>query len=81
MVTALPADHPERYALAEEVHARPPELLNAPCRASCLAVLVEAEARVAEAIHLARLCERFGMAAPARDATHFSTRLGELRLK
>ena len=80
-VTTLPADHPERFALAEEVHARPPELLSTPSRASYLAVLVDADERARETAHLARLCERFAVPPPAREPTHFSARLGALRLK
>ena len=77
----LPGDHPERFALAEEVHARPPEPLPTPARASYLAVLVDADARAQETAHLSRLCERFAVPPPGREATHFSARLGGLRLK
>ncbi|MCY7315753.1 MAG: DUF3422 domain-containing protein [Rubrivivax sp.] len=77
---ALPADHPERFALAEEVHARPPELLPTPARASYLAVLVDADDRLRESAHLARLCERFAVAPPSRESTHFTARLGAMRL-
>ena len=80
-VTALPTNHPERFALAEEVHARPPEVLPTPARASYLAVLVDSEDRARETAHLARLCERYAVPPPARELTHFSARLGALRLK
>jgi uncharacterized membrane-anchored protein len=80
-VIALPGDHPERFALAEEVHARPPEPVPTPARASYLAVLVDADDRVREAQHLARLCERHGVTPPSNATTHFSARLGTLRLK
>jgi uncharacterized membrane-anchored protein len=81
MLHVLPADHPERFALAEEVHARPPEQLATPARASYVAVLVDGDERTRESAHLARLCERFAVTPPSREATHFSTRLGPLRLK
>ena len=80
-VTSLPPDHPERFSLAEEVHARPPELLPTPARASYLAVLVDADERVRETAHLARLCERYAVPPPARELTNFSAHLGALRLK
>ena len=80
-MSLLPQDHPERFALAGEVHARPPEPLSTPSRASYLAVMVAADEREAEIAHLARLCERYSVAGPAPDVTHFSTRLGALRLK
>jgi len=81
MVTRLPADHPERFSLAEEVHARPSEQLPTPARASYLAVVVDSDDRGRESAQLAKLCERFAVAAPARDANHFSARLGPMRLK
>ncbi len=77
----LPLDHPERFLLADEVHARPPEPLPTPASASYLAVLVDAEARGLEQAQLARLCERYAVPPPAPHATHFSARLGGLRLK
>ena len=77
----LPPDHAERFALAEEVHARPPEPMPTPARATYLAVLVDADDRGRESAHLARLCERFGVAPPARELTHFSARMGGLQVK
>jgi uncharacterized membrane-anchored protein len=79
-VISLPIDHPERFALAEEVHARPSELIATPSRASYLAVLVDADDRDRESAHLARLCERYAVTPPARDVTHFSARFGPLRV-
>jgi len=67
--------------MAEEVHARPPETVLAPARASYLAVLVEAEDRARELAHLRSLCERFGEPGPGDQATHLRVGLGALRLK
>jgi uncharacterized membrane-anchored protein len=77
----FPSDHPQRVALADEVHARPPESMATPSRASYLAVLVEPEARDQELRHLQTLCRRFDNAGPPPDATHFRATLGSLRLK
>jgi uncharacterized membrane-anchored protein len=77
----LPPDHPERFRLADEVHARPPEAIATPSRASHIAVLVAVEQRGAEQAHLAALCAQFGVPAPGPDATHFSADLGPVRLK
>jgi uncharacterized membrane-anchored protein len=77
----LPPDHPDRLALADEVHARPPEPLETPSRASYVAVTIEPDDRAREFAHLVRLCELHAVAAPASGATHFSTQLGGLRLK
>jgi uncharacterized membrane-anchored protein len=80
-VPLLPPDHPERFVLAEEVHARPPEAVDAPARATYVAVLVDADDRDRERAHVAQLCERFAVAPPPPGATHFSARLGGLKLK
>jgi uncharacterized membrane-anchored protein len=80
-MTLLPPDHPHRWILAEEVHARPPESLQTASRASHVAVLVAAEQRAAEHAHLVRLCEHFSVPPPTPELTHFSADLGPLRLK
>ena len=77
----LPPDHPERLVLADEVHARPPEPLHTPMRASYVAVLVDGDQREAERQHLERLCQAFGAATPPAHLNQFSTALGPVRLK
>lgn len=77
----LPPDHAERYRLADEVHARPPEAVQTPSRATHVAVLVAPEQRSAEQAHLGVLCARFGVPAPQPQATQFSADLGGVRLK
>ncbi len=77
----LPPDHPERLALADEVHARPPEPLQTPSRATYVAVLVEPADRERELAHLARLCEQHDVPLPMPGASHFVATLGGLRLK
>ena len=52
-----------------------------PTRATYVAVLVDAELRDAERLHLGRLCERFGVESPAVGVTQFSAQLGPVRLK
>ncbi len=77
----LPPDHPERLPLADEVHARPPEPLEQPSRASYVAVLVEPEDRERERAHIERLCERHGVPGPQAGVTQFSAQVGAVRLK
>lgn len=77
----LPADLPERAALALEVHARPSEPLAAPGRASYVAVLVDPDERDRELAHLGRLCRQHAQPAPAPDAVHWSGAVGALRVK
>ena len=77
----LPPDHPQRLALADEVHARPPEPLDTPSRATYVALLVAPEDREREVAHLAALCQQHRVTAPATGVRQFSTQLGALRLK
>ncbi len=77
----FPPNHAERYAMAEEVHARPPETVVSPARASYVAVLVDGDDRARELLHLEGLCKRFAVAAPPDGATHFRAALGGVRLK
>jgi uncharacterized membrane-anchored protein len=81
LVSTFPPDHPQRIGLADEVHARPPEPLPTPARASYVAVLVDSEAREQELRHLQTLCKRYAVSGPPTDASHFRTALGALRLK
>ncbi len=77
----LPPDHPDRALLAAEVHARPPEPLAAPSRATYVAVRIEGEARSAELAHIALLCAQQGVAPPLAGATQWAATLGRLRFK
>lgn len=77
----LPPDHPDRLSLADEVHARPPEPLETPSRATYVAVLMAHDDRAREVDHLTELCVQHGVPGPAEGATHFSTALGALRVK
>lgn len=77
----LPPDHPQRALLAAEVLARVPEPLSAPCRATYVAVRIDAEALDAELAHIAVLCASQGLEPPPEHATHWSASLGAQRLK
>ena len=77
----LPPDHTERLALADEVHARPPEPLTTPTRASYVAVMVDPEERELERLHIVRLFELSGATPPALSQNQFSTTLGAIRVK
>jgi uncharacterized membrane-anchored protein len=78
---ALPADHPLRLPLADEVHARPFEPVPTPSRLTYVALLVDGEHRDQERAHLARLLARFDQPAPDGQATQLRLTLGTLRLK
>ena len=68
-------DHPLRYMLANELHARPFPTLTAPCRAAYLALKPSQQAanrdKEADLRHLLSLLDRFGAPHPQPDATHY----------
>jgi uncharacterized membrane-anchored protein len=76
----LPEDHPQRRALNDEVHARPPDSLEAPVRLSYL-VLVGSGNRAEDVSMLSRLVEGSGAPKPAADANHYGADLGSHRIK
>jgi uncharacterized membrane-anchored protein len=74
-------EHPLRRALADEVHARPFELLSPPVRASHLALATGEQAADADLRHVVALCERYGVAPPAEGSSHFAADFGAFRLR
>lgn len=77
----LPADHPQRWELNDEVHARPPEALRPPLRLSYLALLSGWSEHEQERQRVGELAARFGVEPPAVGANHFSAEMGRFRLK
>lgn len=80
-MSTLPPDHPQRLILANEIHARPPVALQTPERATYVAVVIPQGERQRESAHLAELCRRFGVAAPAESANHLSAPFGPIQIK
>ncbi len=79
------ADHPLRYAMANELHARPFPSVEAPSRAAYLAIKPASNAagrdRDADRAHLIDLLDRFGAQHPQPDATHYFGTIGKHQLK
>lgn len=76
-----PPDHPLRFELNEELHARPSESLRAPVRISYLALASPSEARDAEWRHVLALAKACGGQLPNRPANHYSANLGDFSLR
>jgi uncharacterized membrane-anchored protein len=78
-------DHPLRYTMANELHARPFPLVAAPARAAYLAIKPAHNAagrdREADRTHLIKLLDRFGAQHPQPEATHYSGQIGKYLLK
>ena len=79
--TLAASDHPLRYTLTNELHARPFADLKAPEQASHFAMLSAEGDAARERGHLHALCGRYNLPHPPGDATHFALDFGAFRLK
>ncbi|MCE6960390.1 DUF3422 domain-containing protein [Cereibacter sphaeroides] len=79
------ADHPMRYALANELHARPFPALEAPCHVVFMAFKEPVDAanrdRARDRAHLLEILDRNGAAHPPPEATQFSAPIGRAELR
>jgi len=78
-------DHPLRYELANELHARPFPIMPSPCTVVFLAIkqpdLAANRDRAADLVHLIALLDRHGAPHPQPGATHYSGQIGRHVLK
>lgn len=85
MVQLAIPDHPSRYPLSNELHARPFPELDAPCRAAHLAIKEPSNAadrdRARDVAHLIALLDRYGAPHPPPGASHYSGQVGRGFLK
>ncbi len=79
-VAQLP-DHPQRAALHNEVHARPPEAARAPVAFLHIVMLADAAGREASRAHLIRLLRDHHAPLPDAETTHLRIDLGSFRLR
>jgi len=74
------ADHPLRFALAGELHARPVHALRGSQRGSHLAMLSSESGYDADFAHLIEICRLLGVAHP-KPVKHFSADFGSFLFK
>ncbi|MEP1944298.1 MAG: DUF3422 family protein, partial [Sulfitobacter sp.] len=80
-------DHPLRYGLTGELHARPFPNVNAPQVVAFLAIKHAGDTaardrdRNADMAHLLALLNHYGAALPDREATHYHGTMGKYQLK
>jgi uncharacterized membrane-anchored protein len=74
--SGLPVSHPQRRALNNEVHARPPESLVAPCDITLISMLSGAASRDVDWQHLRSLCDTFDVRLPDAPVDHHSAQIG-----
>ncbi len=74
-------DHLQRLALHNEVHARPPEPMQAPLAISRVVMWVDRASAQASRDHLAQLLHDHHLPAPDAHTTHVRMDLGAFRLR
>lgn len=75
------AQHPRRVALHNEIHARPPEAMEAPLAISHIVMLCSADERLASREHVAKLLKDHHLPPPDLTSTHIRTDVGSFRLR
>lgn len=80
-MTQLPPAHPQRMALHNEIHARPPESLSAPLAISHIVMVCDAAGRAASREHVAQLLRDHHLPQPDAQSTHIRMDLGPFRLR
>lgn len=80
-MSVLFRDHPQRYALTEELHARTFEPLRAPVRVAHLASLCGERGSGRNERHLKRLLDEFGAPIPEKLGQYHYAKLGPLHLR
>ena len=73
--------HPQRAALHNEVHARPPQALVAPLAISHLVMVCDVAEREASRAHIAALLRDLHLPLPDPQASHFRMDLGQFHIR
>ena len=76
-----PTQHPHRAVLHNEIHARPPEAMEAPLAIAHVVMLADAVGREASRAHAAALLRDHHMALPDADTNHLRVDLGAFRMR
>ncbi|MTI11331.1 DUF3422 family protein [Curvivirga aplysinae] len=74
-------DHPYRYELTNELHARPFERIEAPAKATFYAMTSGEGGAKRDRAHVKELCARMGVNPPSDSSSHFSADFGAFRLR
>jgi uncharacterized membrane-anchored protein len=79
-MTTLPENHPQRFVLSHEVHARPPEPLTGSVKLSCIALTTNWPYAESDRDVIVELTRRYGVTPPGPGVKHFSVDLKDFRL-
>src|SRR4051812_14073282 len=74
-------NHPQRIALHNEIHARPPEAMSPPLAISQLVMLGDAQQREASRAHVAALLRDHHLPQPDAQSNHLRMDLGSFRMR
>ncbi|MEE9339741.1 MAG: DUF3422 domain-containing protein [Methylococcaceae bacterium] len=77
----IPEDHSQRFKLHNEVHVRAPIALKLPVISTFLAVTLIGKEKKLEQSFIAELCDKYGIASPKKEASHFSATLGAFQIR
>jgi len=75
------SQHPQRAALHNEIHARPPQALLAPLAISHVVMLCDATEREASRAHLSALLRQRHLLEPDEQSSHFRMDLGAFHIR
>lgn len=76
-----PTAHPQRVALHNEIHARPPEAMTAPLALSHVVMCGDAQQREASRAHIAALLRDHHLPLPDAQTTHVRMDIGAFRIR
>ncbi len=76
-----PQQHPQRVALHNEIHARPPEAMEVPLAISHVVMVCDAAQREASREHVAALLRDHHLPMPDAHTTHFRMEVGQFRIR
>ncbi len=76
----LPDNHPQRFILSNEVHARPPEPVNGPASVSCIALTADGPYKETDRDNVIELTTQYGVTPPGPGVKHYSVSLSDFRL-
>ena len=77
----LKNSHPQRIALHNEIHARPPEAMTAPLAISHIVMVGDAQQREASRAHIAALLRDHHLPQPDAQSTHIRMDVGPFRVR
>ncbi len=79
--THQPTQHPQRVPLHNEIHARPPEAMQAPLAISHVVMVCDASELEASRVHVASLLRDHHLPQPDAGSTHLRMDVGAFRLR